>query len=77
MEMFKRSKGLLAQYAVFSLRQLVIFSRCKDYDTRSLNNVQNNVRNISPLDKNACALSDLGLNQCLLVVKARLKPAYN
>ena len=40
-------------------------------------NVQNSARNISLLDKNPRALSDLELNQCLLVVKTRLKPAYN
>ena len=41
-------------------------------------NVQNSARNISLLDKNPRALiSDLELNQCLLVVKVRLKPAYN
>ena len=40
-------------------------------------NVQNSARNISLLDKNSRALSDLELNQCLLVVKVGLKPAYN
>ena len=39
--------------------------------------VQNSARNISLLDKKARALSDLELNQCLLVVKTRQKPAYN
>ena len=28
-------------------------------------------------EENPCALSNLGLNQSLLVVKARLKPGYN
>ena len=40
-------------------------------------NVQKSARNISLLDKNPRALSDLNVNQCLLVVKVRLKPAYN
>ena len=40
-------------------------------------NVQNSARNISLLYKNPRALSDLELNQCLLVVKTGLKPAYN
>ena len=40
-------------------------------------NVQNSARNILLFDKNPRALSDLALNQCLLVVKVRRKPAYN
>ena len=40
-------------------------------------NVQNSARNISLLDKNKRALSDLELNHCLLVVKTRLKPDFN
>ena len=40
-------------------------------------NVQNIARNVSLLDKNPRALSDHELNRCLLVVKVRLKPAYN
>ena len=39
--------------------------------------MQNSARNISLLYKNPRALSDLELNQRLLVVKTRLKPAYN
>ena len=39
--------------------------------------MQNSARNISLLHKNPRVLSDLELNQSLLVVKVRLKPAYN
>ena len=66
----KRSKGLLAQCALFSLRQLGIFFKVSRFMTPChKTNAQKTVRNISPIDM-PCLYTHVGICHLFIIMKS-------